>query len=558
MSATRTSADPDRAERSASRTLVTAIAVAALTYLLLTAVLVVAYNRVAVGAREHATENLQRVAEKNATLIAYWYAEREADIHVIGSASRVRTEFEQFLQGDERADTWLRFRLEAERSARNYTNVTLYDTSGKARMVLGAESPGHAHELTRYALEAAKLTTGTVMASHPAEDGSYHVVWFAPLRVDETVGRERTTGVVMFESDLKSFLQRVIAPVDNPWPTMIAMEFQTQGYTYVADASDEFSFRLVPTEPYPGAGTIVATAPIDEGKTAVVSWMMRKDLEDSLRWERWSTVGVDLLALVTLVLFVAAYERSDRNRRKELLAKEALQEALTTQDRFLTNVSHDLRTPLNSIIGFAGLLKQGMPGPLNAEQFRQVSMIEASGKHLLALVSDILDLTKPKVGAEEVDPETLLARDLVDYVTERLAPLVAEKGLTWETDVPDDLELITDRHLAQRVLLNLGANAVKFTVNGGVTITVKRRAGNLIAFAVRDTGPGLEYGTHREIMREFRQLHRPGDTKPDGAGLGLPISSKTAAVLGGEIEVDSTPGEGATFTFVLPADGAVS
>lgn len=541
-----------------SKTLLLVVSGMVLSFVVLSGVAVFAYLEQVDRATSNATAHLQRVANGNASVIKYWYAEGESDIRVLGSTSRVRTEFQRYLQGDRAAADWLRLRLEAERTARDYVNVTLYDTSGKAQLVLGEQSPGHVQEFTMQAVQAAALTSGTVAALHPGENGTYHIAWFAPLRIEEELGRERTTGVVMFESDLKSYLERVITPVDGPWPTNVGLQLSAGGDTYIADTSSDFSFRLFRDGAYPGGDGVSATAPVARGSIVVVAWAARQDILDSLAWERGTIAGVDLLVLLTFASFVYAYIRSDANRRKEMRAKEALQDALDTQDRFLANVSHDLRTPLNSIIGFSGLLKQGLPGPLNPEQLRQVTMIEASGKHLLALVTDVLDLSKLKAGAEEVDPETVRASDLVAYVTERLAPQVAEKGLTWETSVPDSLELITDRRLAQRVLLNLGANAVKFTVNGGVTITVKRRAGGMIAFAVTDTGPGVQYGTHREIMREFRQMHPPGETKPEGSGLGLPISSQTAMLLGGEIEVDSTPGEGATFTFVLPADGAVS
>lgn len=557
VSAGKTKDSPSHRPAGVSKTLLIVVSGMVLSFVMLSGIAFLAYLEQVERATDNATAHLQRVANGNAAVIKYWYAEGESDIQVMGSTSRVRTEFERYLQGDSTAEKWLRLRLEAERQARDYVNITLYDTSGKAQLVLGDQSPGHMQDLTMHAVEAAALTSGTVAASHPGVEGTYHVTWFAPLRIEEESGRERTTGVVMFESDLKSYLEKVIAPVDDPWPTNVALRFVASGDTYVADTSSDFSFKLLRDAVYPGDDGVSAAAPINDDTIAVVAWAARQDILDSLAWERWTIAGVDLLVFLTFASFVFAYIRSDANRRKEMRAKEVLQDALDTQDRFLANVSHDLRTPLNSIIGFSGLLKQGLPGPLNAEQYRQVSMIEASGKHLLALVTDVLDLSKLKAGAEEIDPETVLASDLVDYVTERLAPQVAEKGLTWETSVPEGLELVTDRRLAQRVLLNLGANAVKFTVNGGVTITVTPRLHNMIAFAVSDTGPGIAYGTHREIMREFRQMHPPGETKPEGSGLGLPISSKTATLLGGEIEIDSTPGHGATFTFVLPTDGAV-
>ncbi len=533
-----------------------AIGVACLSFLIFTSAAVLAYRGQSARATDDAMKHLENAAEADAALIRYWFSERVGDVRVMGTTSRVRTEFESYLQGG--SEDWLRMRLEGEREARDYVNVTLFDTTGKARLSVGRPSPGREQDLVKHAVEAASITTGTVVGFHPAEDGSYHVTWFTPLRIEEEAGHERTTGVVMFESDLRQYLSSVMRGLDDPWPTTVALRFITNDDAFIATSSNDFQFELMRDVAYPGPGTMSFEVPVEPGAMAVLSSIEQADLNGSLAWQRWTIIGLDALVLAVCAAFVLAFARSDMNRRKELLAKERLQEAIETQDRFLANVSHDLRTPLNSIIGFSGTLRRGMAGPLNPEQQRQITMVESSGRHLLALVTDILDFSKLKKGDERLDPEVLRASDLVGLVSELLAPQVTEKGLTWETSVPEDLEVITDRHLAERVLLNLAGNAVKFTVNGGVTITVTHRSDGSTAFAVRDTGPGIDYGVRREIMREFRQLHRPGTTKPEGAGLGLSISERTAHLLGGEIEVASVPGEGATFTFVVPPHGAVS
>lgn len=533
-----------------------AVAVALLSYLALTGVAVWGYEALAARATTGAAAQMGRVARGNASVIEYWFGERESDMSVLASTSRVRTEFESYLAGDQAAGDWLKLRLEAERTAHGCVNITLFDTSGKIRLILGQQFPGHIHDITAYAVQAAKMTTGTISAGHPASDGSYHVVWFAPLRVTEGPGPQRTTGVVMYEADLKTYLQQVIAPVDDPWPTTVALRVSDDADAYVASTATDFNFGLLGGREYPGSGVVASAQPLGTTAMSVLAFVTRDAVIDSLAWERSTIVAVDALALLVCVGFVVAFARSDRDRRKELVAKGRLEDALQTQDRFLTNMSHDLRTPLNSIIGFSSLLKGGMAGPLNDEQLVQVGMIEASGKHLLALVTDVLDLSKMNTGMEDVDPQTFLVRDLVDSVGAILAPQVAEKGLTWHTDVPASLEIVTDRELAERVVLNLAGNAVKFTVNGGVDITVERR-GDQIAIAVHDTGPGIENGSREDIMREFKQAFGTGAAKPEGAGLGLAISERIAALLGGSIEIESAPGEGATFTFVLPADGAL-
>lgn len=527
-------------------------------YVALTAVAVWAYNVQAANAEAEANIHLLQVASGNASLMRYWFQESESGIVSLGSTSRVRTEFEKYLAGDTSTVEWLTLRLEAERTSRNYVNITLFDTLGKPQLVFGPGSPGHEQDIVRFAVEAAHTTGGVVSSSHAADNGEYHVLWFAPLRVNEgEPGGARTTGVVMYESDLKQYLQHVVAPVNDPWPITVALSVSEPGGEYAASIDDAFDFRLA-MHAYPSPDSITQRAEVDGSNVIAVAYTSRQQLVDSLAWERNTTAALDLLVLLTFVGFVALYARSESNRQKEQLAKEQIADALATQDRFLANMSHDLRTPLNSILGFSGMMRSGITGPLNEEQQRQVTMIESSGRHLLALVTDVLELSRMRAGEEELDPETFLVADMVAFVAEVLAPQVAEKGLTWESQVPEGLEITTDRRLAERVLLNLCGNAVKFTVNGGIDITVTRRVNGATWIAVHDTGPGLEYGTHREVMREFSQIHRPGTVKPEGSGLGLAICETTAELLGGSIEVTSVPGDGATFTFVLPPDGDVS
>lgn len=542
-----------------SRPMIVATAIAFIVYAVLSGVTLAAYEVTRERAESDASEHLGLVADGNAALIRHWFIESEGDIRLLGTTSRVREEFAAFLGGDQAAGDWLRMRLEAERLASGYVNITVYDTQGQARLKFGESSPGNEHLLAATAVRAASLTTGTVSTTHAAPDGEYHVSWFAPLRIGAgEPGGPVTTGVVMYEADLKQYLSSVVAPVNGPWPTTVAVSLQSVGGTYVASVSDDFAFSLVPEMGFLDSDAISSSAKVDGTDAEVFAFTTNAELSDSLMWERSALVVANFLVLFTFAAFLILFSRSERNRRRERLAKERIEDALHTQDRFLENMSHDLRTPLNSILGFSSLLKTGMSGPLNSEQQQQVDMINASGQHLLALVSDVLELSRLKAGEEEVDPETFKVADLVSYVSVILGPQVVDKGLLWSVDVPEDLEITTDRRLAERVLLHLGGNAIKFTANGGVDIKASLHAGNTVWISVHDTGPGLEHGTHREIMREFSQIPRPGAVKPQGSGLGLAIASRTAEVLGGEIMVASTPGNGATFTFVLPGSGAVS
>lgn len=534
-----------------------AIVVAVVSFAILTGVALLAYQRQESRSRAEAEVTLTRVAESDAAVISYWVAEGESDLHVLASTSRVRSEFESYLEGDASSKEWLTMRLEAERASRNYVNITVFDTKGVPRITLGADSRGHEEELSRLAAKAALITTGSISSGHPAAGGTYHMAWFAPLRITEEPGAERVTGVVMYEADLKPYLTSVVASVRQPWPVDVALRIGTGSGAYVASSSSGFSFSTLLDRPYPGGDVLAKSAQVGSGQMEVIASVSNADLTEALTWERRTIAALDVLVLIVFVAFLFGLARSERDRRYEARARAELKDALETQDRFLANMSHDLRTPLNSIIGFSSVLNAGLAGSLNDEQHRQVSMIEASGKHLLALVTDVLELSKIKAGKEELDLEVVSVAEIVSFVGDVLSPQVAEKGLTWSSSVADNLEIITDRRLVERVLLNLAGNAVKFTVNGGVSVSAKKHAGEIV-IAVRDSGPGIEYGFKREIMREFRQLYRPGSVKPDGTGLGLALCEKTAKLLGGSIEVDSTPGDGSTFALVLPATSAVS
>jgi hypothetical protein len=314
-----------RGFRRNGRTLRPIYAVAAITVLVcvvLTAVAIWAYGVVSQEAEADAHIYLSQVAEGNAALMRYWFAESESDIESLGTTSRVRTEFEQYLDGDRDKVDWLTLRLESERKSRNYVNITLFDTLGKAQLTLGPGSPGHEQQIVQYASVAADMTGGVISTSHAADHGEYHVLWFAPLRVGEgEPGGARTTGVVMYESDLKRYLQRVVAPVNDPWPTTVSLLISDHGGDYQASTDDMFNFGLS-TDSSRGSDFISEHATVNGSNVVVAAYTTRKQLEDSLLWERNTIAAVGLAVLLTLLAFVFIYARSERNRHKEQLAKE--------------------------------------------------------------------------------------------------------------------------------------------------------------------------------------------------------------------------------------------
>ncbi len=238
-------------------------------------------------------------------------------------------------------------------------------------------------------------------------------------------------------------------------------------------------------------------------------------------------------------------------------ANEELAKANDAKSTFLANMSHELRTPLNSIIGFSGILSQGMGGPLNDEQLTQVSMINTSGKHLLSLIDDILDLAKVEAGTVHTHLEQVDVIAVVREVLDTVRPLAEERGLALETrpDTLAALEVCTDPGKLRQILLNLVSNALKFTEGGSVSVTVEPPASGPLRIRVSDTGRGIPRASLSHIFDPFYQVETPGEVKPKGTGLGLPLSQEYARLLGGDITVRSQPGVGSTFTLTLPAQG---
>lgn len=229
----------------------------------------------------------------------------------------------------------------------------------------------------------------------------------------------------------------------------------------------------------------------------------------------------------------------------------ALRVASQAKDRFLATMSHELRTPLNAILGFSGILLMKLPGTLNAEQERQLGIVKSSGEHLLSLINDLLDLAKIQSGTMQLSPEPLDLAALVREMIATLQPLAATKKLLLQADLPaTPVQRRVDRRALSQVLLNLVNNAIKFTGQGAVTLSLQAAADGSVRIAVADTGVGI---SSEDVQRLFGQFVQVGDPRrrPDGTGLGLHLSARLAELMGGRIEVQSEPGRGSCFTLVL-------
>ncbi|MEZ0254257.1 MAG: sensor histidine kinase, partial [Chthoniobacter sp.] len=203
-------------------------------------------------------------------------------------------------------------------------------------------------------------------------------------------------------------------------------------------------------------------------------------------------------------------------------------------------------------IGFTGILRQGLAGPMNEEQKKQLGMVHSSARHLLGLINDLLDLSRIESGKMELFQEEFAVGDLVREIAQSLAPQVEQKKLRFETsiDLPG-LRMRTDRKKCFQILLNLANNAVKFTDVGRVTLEVTSQAGN-VTFVVKDTGIGIKTESLDNLFEAFRQIDGSARRVYEGTGLGLYLSKQLARMLGGNITVESEFGIGSCFTLVLP------
>ncbi len=236
---------------------------------------------------------------------------------------------------------------------------------------------------------------------------------------------------------------------------------------------------------------------------------------------------------------------------RELQEKnEALHAAHQAKDRFLATMSHELRTPLNAILGFTGILLMRLPGALNVEQQRQLSIVKSSGEHLLALINDLLDLAKIQSGTYTLLPEDTDVGALLGEVRETLLPLAERKGLALTLQRPPRPVLhLVDRRALRQVLVNLTNNAIKFTESGTVGLELEAEDDRL-SFTVADSGIGIAAEDLPRLFGSFTQVGDPR-RRPEGAGLGLHLCARLAALMRGRVEVQSTPGVGSRFTLRL-------
>ena len=307
--------------------------------------------------------------------------------------------------------------------------------------------------------------------------------------------------------------------------------------------ADEESFQTVGEKVY---------AHLAQGETYCLEQRMpRKD--GSLFWARLRLRALDQQAPIKGVVGIVEDITAEHDAAEQLRqALEAAQEADRIKSAFLATMSHELRTPLNSIIGFTGIMLQGLTGPLNPEQHKQMGMVQKSARHLLALINDVLDISKIEAGQLQLAVTTFELRPSIEKTARLIAPMAEQKGIDLMVEIAADVGTIsTDQRRLEQVLLNLLSNALKFTENGSVGIRCVAEADRYL-IEVIDTGIGIQAEEMPRLFQPFHQIDTGLSRKHDGTGLGLSICQKIVDLMGGAIEVHSQWGEGTVFAVRLP------
>ena len=244
---------------------------------------------------------------------------------------------------------------------------------------------------------------------------------------------------------------------------------------------------------------------------------------------------------------------TERKKNEDLRAAvERAESADKLKSAFLATMSHELRTPLNSIIGFTGILLQKLVGSLNPEQEKQLKMVQVSANHLLALINDVLDISKIEADQIDIFPERFDMGNCVRRSVDKINPMAEKKDLVVTTVINPEIIMVTsDRRRVEQILINLLNNAVKFSEHGNISIQCTIEDENVITQVI-DSGIGIKIEDIKNLFKPFQQIQSGISRQYEGTGLGLSICKRLVELLGGKIWVESEWGSGSTFSFTLP------
>jgi signal transduction histidine kinase len=325
----------------------------------------------------------------------------------------------------------------------------------------------------------------------------------------------------------------------------------------MSGSADQVRERLTLTDPQTDRAVpveaVAVSVPAGRSELAAVLTVLH-DLTEAVERERLYAELKLASSQLEIRVRAATTELATQN---ELLRRQALalEHASAAKSRFLANISHEFRTPLNAILGYTWMLLQNMGGTMNPEHRRMVSKIDSNSRNLAALINNVLDISRIEADQIVVELATFFVEPLVREVLDELEPVIAKSSVPVRVDVPDGLPPIkSDRQKVKQVLVNLLANAVKFTIDGMIRIqaTFDHEHGPW-RITVHDTGIGIASADRERIFEAFEQAGPTGSVAA-GTGLGLAISRRLARLLGGDVNVDSTVGVGSSFVLTLPTE----
>lgn len=317
-------------------------------------------------------------------------------------------------------------------------------------------------------------------------------------------------------------------------------EMEAQGFVGLLD-------RVYHTgEPFIGTGMPASLSPNDPSlPVAYFNFVFQPLVENG------SVYGIMVVA-AEVTEQVTAKEAAEAARRAAEVARSEAQAASQAKTDFLAKMSHELRTPLAAIIGYGDLLAAEIPGSLNDDQKKHVGRIKASANHLLAIIDEILTISRAEAGKERVEREPVDVNDLIEYVGSMTQPLAVRKGLDFSIAVPEEtLTIETDPIKLRQVLLNLLSNAINYTESGGVELRAEKKDG-MVRLSVADTGVGVNPEHIDRIFEPFWQAEGTTTRRVGGTGLGLAVTRQFVEILGGRIEVHSEVERGSIFTVSIP------
>src|SRR5438876_1165735 len=249
---------------------------------------------------------------------------------------------------------------------------------------------------------------------------------------------------------------------------------------------------------------------------------------------------------------------AELTRQNELLRRShfEIEQASAAKSQFLANMSHEFRTPLNAILGYTSMLLKGVTGELTSHQRRNLERVDSNAHHLLAIINDILDISRIEAGKMPLTLTTFDLKDLVAEVLAEVEPIITRSQLAVTSQLAADVpQLKTDRQKVKQIVINFLTNAIKFTPRGSVEVRAgSMRDGDQLAIAVADTGIGISAEDRERIFEDFRQADNSPTREYMGAGLGLAICRRLAGMLDGAITLESEIGRGSTFTLVVPRE----